>query len=119
MLLGQTRILLLAALCALPVFSQQGTGTISGTVTDAQNAVVTGAEITVRNVGTNFTFKTKANETGFYTAPGLAIGDYEVSGEMAGFKRSVRSGITLQVNQNAQVDMRLDVGQVAEAVGVS
>ncbi|MBS1824517.1 MAG: TonB-dependent receptor [Acidobacteria bacterium] len=119
MLLGKTRTLLLAALSALPVFSQQGTGTISGTVSDAQNAVVTGADITVRNVGTNFTFKTKANDAGFYTAPGLAVGDYEVSAEMPGFKRSVRSGITLQVNQNAQVDLRLEVGQVAETVEVS
>ncbi len=119
MLLGKTRTLLLAALSALPVFSQQGTGTISGIVTDAQNAVVSGADITVRNVGTNFTFKTKANETGFYTAPGLAVGEYEVLAEMAGFKRSVRSGITLQVNQNAQVDLRLEVGQVAETVEVS
>jgi hypothetical protein len=113
------QILPLAALLAAgTLHAQQGSGTISGTVTDPQNAAVAGADIRVRNTGTNALFRTRANEQGFYTAPGLAVGDYEVLTEQAGFKRSIRSGITLQVNQTAQVDVRLEIGQVADTVEV-
>ena len=43
---------LLTALCASSLYGQQGTGTISGTVTDAQQALVVGARIEVVQVGT-------------------------------------------------------------------
>lgn len=106
-------------LTAGALFAQQGSGTIAGIVTDPQNAAVAGADVRVRNTGTNSVFRTKANEQGFYTAPGLPVGEYEISTERQGFKRSVRSGITLQVNQTAQVDVRLEIGQVAETVEVA
>jgi hypothetical protein len=112
------RLLRLSAFWALFVLGQQGTGTISGIVTDPQNAVAPGAEIRVRNTATNALFRTRTNDQGFYTAPGLPVGEYEIAAELQGFKRSVRSGITLQVNQNAQVDLRMEVGQVAETVEV-
>ena len=86
------------------VFAQQGAGTISGIVTDSQNAVVAGASVQVTHAETGQVFRTKTNESGFYTAPGLAVGAYEVVVEMKGFERTVRTGITLQVNQNAQVN---------------
>ncbi|MEO7650826.1 MAG: carboxypeptidase regulatory-like domain-containing protein, partial [Bryobacteraceae bacterium] len=111
--------MLLATLAAASMPGQQGRGTISGIVTDPQGGTVAGADVRVHNVETNSSFRTKTNEQGFYTAPGLAVGDYDVSTELQGFKRAVRSGITLQVNQNAQVDLRLDVGQVTETVEVS
>ncbi len=117
MLQGFTRLLLVAGL-ATALSAQQGTGTISGIVTDPQGAAAAGADVRVRNTGTNALFRAKANEQGFYTAPGMAVGEYDVTAELQGFKRSVRSGITLQVNQNAQVDLRLEVGAVAETVEV-
>jgi outer membrane receptor protein involved in Fe transport len=112
---------LAAVLCAsaLGLFAQLQSGTISGTVTDPQDAAVAGAQIEVRSVGTNAVFRTVSNDSGYYTAPGLAVGDYEITAQQQGFKRSVRSGITLQVNQNAQVNFRLEVGQVAESIEVS
>ncbi|MCX6607975.1 MAG: TonB-dependent receptor [Acidobacteria bacterium] len=114
------RLLALSALLAsLPLLAQQGGGTISGVVTDAQNASIPAADIRIRNTGTNSTFRTKANEQGFFTAPGLPVGDYEVITERIGFKRSVRSGITLQVNQTAQVDVRLELGQLADSIVVT
>ena len=114
------RLLVVSALLAsLPLLAQQGGGTISGVVTDAQNSSIPAAEVRIRNTGTNATFRTKANEQGFFTAPSLAVGDYEVTTERAGFKRSVRTGITLQVNQTAQVDVRLELGQLADSIVVS
>jgi len=114
----QKTLLLACAVGAMTLLGQQGSGTISGIVTDQQDAAVPGADVRVRNTGTNSMFRTKANEQGFYTAPGMAVGEYEIVTERMGFKRSVRSGITLQVNQTAQVDVRLEIGQVADTVEV-
>jgi len=109
----------MTVMAAALVMAQQGTGTISGTVSDAQNAVIAGASVEVKSVGTGATFRATTNESGFYTAPGLPVGEYEVRGQQTGFKVAVRSGITLQVNQNAQVNLRLEIGQLAETVEVS
>ncbi len=113
--MSRLAILLLAPIFA---FAQQGTGTISGTVTDPQDALIAAAKVEIVNVGTNAVFRTQTNAQGFYTAPGLAVGPYEVRAELTGFKRAVRSGINLQVNQNAQVNLILQVGQLAETVEV-
>ncbi|MDP2997871.1 MAG: carboxypeptidase regulatory-like domain-containing protein [Bryobacterales bacterium] len=104
-------------LCAA-CFGQQGGGTISGTATDPAGALVAGAEIEVRNVATNSVFRTTTNNTGFYTVPGISVGEYAVTAVVQGFKRSVRSGIRLQVDQKAVVDFRLELGAVAESVEV-
>ncbi len=100
------------------LLAQQGRGTISGTVADSQQGVVKGVSIEVKNVATNALFRTTSNEQGLYTAPNLPVGEYEISGEMQGFKRAVRSGVTLQVDQKAVVDLTLQVGALAEKVEV-
>ncbi|MEZ5365413.1 MAG: TonB-dependent receptor [Bryobacterales bacterium] len=112
------RLVALALVSACLAFGQQSSGTISGTVTDPQGAVVPGAQIQVRNVATNAVSTAAANESGFYTAPGLPVGDYEISAESEGFKKALRTGVTLQVNQNALVNLTLEVGAVAEVVEV-
>ncbi len=98
--------------------AQQGGGTISGSVTDSQGAAISGASVEAKNVGTNSTFSAVTNASGFYTAPGLAVGEYEVAAQFEGFKRVVRSGITLQVNQTARIDMVLEIGEVVETIEV-
>jgi len=114
------RILLLtglgAALGSLP--AQVTTGTILGTVRDSTGAAVPGAQVTITetNKGTSLQFVT--DETGSYTAPFLTPGAYAVAVEKAGFRRQVRSGIILQVDQRARVDFTLEVGQVTETVDV-
>ncbi|MDX2270082.1 MAG: carboxypeptidase regulatory-like domain-containing protein [Bryobacter sp.] len=112
--------LLLASLALVPAaWSQLQTGNLSGTITDAQGAVVAGAKVEVRNTGTNAVFRTQSNDRGDFNAPQQAIGVYQISVEAQGFKRAVRTGITLQVNQNARIDVQLEVGQVADTVEVT
>src|SRR5579885_878951 len=94
--------------------AQQGRGGISGTVTDAQGAVVQGARVAVRNTATNAIFQTLSNDQGIYAAPGLPVGEYEVAAEAAGFKKSLRKGVTLLVDQKAKVDFVLEVGARSE-----
>jgi hypothetical protein len=109
----------LVALTAWSLWAQQGRGTISGTVTDPQGAAVAGAHVEIRNIGTNSVFRATTNESGFYTAPGVAVGQYTVTAEVAGFKQTVRSGITLDVDQRAQVNLTLQVGEVNEKIQVT
>jgi hypothetical protein len=111
--------ILVIAMCALPLAAQQSTGTISGTVTDPQGAVVGRARVTVVQVDTAAALHVSTNDSGNYTAPGLAVGRYQVQVEADGFKKVVRDGVVLQVNQNARVDIAMELGQVAESVNVT
>ncbi len=107
------------ALFAVSIASaQQSSGTISGTVSDQAGGVVPGAQVEVRNTGTNAVFATSSNESGLYVAPGMAVGEYEIAVESDGFRRTVRSGVTLQVGQNAEINVMLEIGQVTEVVEV-
>lgn len=108
----------MVAAAALPAFAQQGRGSYFGTVTDTSGAAVPGAKVTLTNVATNTAVNTETNESGLYTATALQIGEYSISVEKSGFKRAVRTGLTLQVDQRAQVDFRMDVGGVAETIEV-
>src|SRR2546425_13257152 len=115
-----TPLFLVAAslLIAGPLYAQLGTGNISGTVFDQSGAVLPGANITVTNTGTGFMRQTISSETGDYRLSGLQPGTYELAVEFSGFSRFVRSGLTLQVDQNARIDVHLQVGSSTENVVV-
>jgi hypothetical protein len=100
-----------------PVAAQVTTGTIVGTVTDP-NGVVPGATVVIHEVnqGTSATFVTDA--TGSYTAPFLTPGTYRIEINVSGFKKWVRDGVILQVNQRARVDAALEVGRLEETTTV-
>jgi hypothetical protein len=102
----------------LPMLAQQGRGSYFGTVTDTTGAAVPGAKVTLTNVATNTSVATETNNDGTYSATALQIGEYTIQVEKSGFKRAVRSGLTLQVDQRGQIDFRLDVGGVAETIEV-
>ncbi len=112
------------AFCALAIFSgilcaQQGRGIVLGTVTDQSGAAVKGAKVTIVNDGTNAAVVTESNGEGYYTSPPLIVGTYQISAEKTGFKKEVRSGLTLQVDQHAEISLQLQVGSVGETVSVS
>ena len=111
--------LLLAVLLSSSVVALgQTTGTISGTVRDEKQAVVTNATMTVRNVKTNESRSTVTDGDGRYRFSGMPVGDYEVTAESAGFAKYVQSGISLVLNQAATVDVSLKTGGVTEVVNV-
>ena len=105
-------------LAAGALLAQQGRGTIQGLITDSSGAAVGGATVTATSTATNQTFRTETTGEGLYLLTNLAVGEYSVAVEKSGFRRSVRPGLTLQVDQRAQVDFKLDVGAVAETVEV-
>ncbi len=104
-----------------PAFSQSG-AVISGTITDPTGAVVTNAAVDVTNLNTNVTKHVSTNSTGYYQVGELNPGSYSVSAAATGFKKAVRTSITIQVAQVAQIDLRLEVGdalQILEVTGAA
>ena len=98
--------------------AQESTARLLGTVTDPTGAVIPRAAITARNVATGLQYKTTSSETGDYSLRSLPIGQYTVTAEAAGFRTSTISGLGLQVNQEARVDIRLTLGSAAETIEV-
>ncbi len=112
------RLVVLLGLCLLRVAAQSTTGAIVGTVTDPSGRIIAGATVTATNVDTNIATKATTDGSGNYVVTNLAIGRYSVAIEAAGFKRSVQSGITLNVQDRIRIDEALQVGQVVETVEV-
>src|SRR6266545_279010 len=108
-----------AALPAVPVSAQVTTGTILGTVKDNTGAVVTGATVTVTETGKGTSSTYTTDSSGSYTAPFLIPGTYELSVDVQGFRKYLRRGVVLQVNQRARVDVALELGTFAEATEVT
>jgi hypothetical protein len=89
-----------------------------GTVTDPSGATVPNAKVSITNTGTGLIRSTITNATGNYAARELPIGQYNVRVEVAGFKTSERTGITLNVNDSVRADMALQVGTAQESITV-
>lgn len=106
-------------LSALPAATQTSTGAIHGTTTDQSGALLPGVNVTARNVATNLERNTTTDQDGFYQFLFLPIGTYEITAEATGFRRDIRQGIELQINQEARIDISLQVGDLAQEVIVT
>ena len=94
------------------------TGSIQGTVTDSVGAVVQGAEITVKNLGSNAVRTVTSSGTGAYSIPSLPPGNYDVTVKMASFKTFHVSDLPLTVGQVLPLNVQLEPGAVTEEVQV-
>jgi hypothetical protein len=101
------------------LFGQGGSSTMSGRVTDASGAVIPRATVKLANEESGFAATAVTNEDGLYRIPSLLPGTYRIELEAAGFQRSVRRGVTLQVSQTLQIDQTMTVGNVTETVAVT
>jgi Carboxypeptidase regulatory-like domain len=112
--------LCLLLMCLAPTASAQvTTADLVGTVRDSSNAVIAGAKVTLTNDATNVSRSTTSDQSGYYNFIGLQPGNYTLTVEQQGFKKLQRSGVELQVNQRAQVDLELQVGAVGETVQIT
>lgn len=101
------------------LWAQTTTGTISGTVKDEREALVANATVTARNVDTNVARSVQTDDGGRYQFLNLPVGNYEIKVEASGFSKYVQMGITLDVNQQAVVDVGLKAGRLEETVTVT
>ena len=106
------------ALLSLPAIAQT-LGQITGRITDASGAAVTGADVTLVNIATNATRSTVTTGDGDYTFASIPPGTYNVKAQHAGFRVAAANHIEVQVQQTVRQDLSLAVGQVNESVQVS
>ena len=109
---------LVAILSATGVLGQSQYGTIRGVLLDGSGAVVTGARVKASNQQTGLGFETQSNEIGEYTIGGLLPGMYRVTAEASGFKTVQAANRELGSGALMRVDLRLEVGEVTQAVTV-
>ena len=102
----------------MPANAQVQNGIFTGTVIDPQGAAVVSAEVSITNLGTNYTVEAKTNAEGVYRVPELAVGSYKILVSATGFKKSVKSGLYLGAGIIARVDFTLEIGAQAETVTV-
>jgi hypothetical protein len=102
-------VLLLIPLLTTVASAQTFRGTILGTITDPNDAVVAGATVTVKNTSTGLERSTDTDYTGNYTVPELPIGPYEVRVEQPGFVTAVVSNVIVEVASERRVDVKLVV----------
>src|SRR5258708_29773283 len=94
-------------LIPISLVAQTFRGTILGTVTDPQGAVVAGAKVTVHNVNTGLERSTQTSADGSYAIPELPIGTYTVTVTQAGFQTALTSGVAVDVAAEKRVDVTL------------
>ncbi len=106
-------------LAANPALAQEARGTITGKIRDANQSVLPGASVKITNVAMGTTVSVETNEAGAYQAPYLLPGTYRIAVEVKGFKKYIRDGIVLRVNDNIEIDVALEIGDVGETVTVT
>ncbi len=112
--------LLLTMLCIAPRAGAQSTGgRIRGTVTDTSGAAISGANLALTDEATNVTRSTVSGSNGEYIFLEIPVGAYDLGVTQQGFKRYERKGVTIDLNQVANLDIALTVGGSTETVEVT
>ena len=120
------RLVLISFLAAIAVTqgvvfaqSQANTGNIEGIVNDPSGRALAGAQVTVTNLGTNFTRALTSDAEGRFRALLLPLGPYKVTVKATNFGTLVRQGLDLAVGQTISLSLTLNISQVEEMVSVS
>lgn len=114
-----TVLLAMISLIANTAAAQEFRATVKGRVLDSSGGALPGATVNVQNADTNELASTTTNEQGDYTVPFLRPGLYNVTVELAGFKKFASNGLRLQVSQVAEINAQLEVGAMTEEVTVT
>jgi outer membrane receptor protein involved in Fe transport len=106
--------LMLMVLAAPAAYAQTVTGTIQGTVTDTSGGVLPGVTVLIKHQDTGAERVVVTNESGFYSAPYMPLGTYNVTATLASFGTIARQGIQVGLNETRVVDFKLDPKLTAE-----
>jgi hypothetical protein len=111
--------LLISSLSVRSLSQTATTSRITGVVVDANGAVVVGASVRLQNKETRAERTANTNEEGRYVFPSLEPGDYDITVDAKGFRRSAVSAVAAQVSKSINVDIRMEPGGTEEQVTVS
>lgn len=114
------KVLFLIALLGLSrLIAQEFRASLSGQVLDPSGATISGCTITAANVATGVRVTTKSGADGYYMLTRLPPGAYDLSAEATGFRAYTRRGITLNIGDKANADIRMEIGALADSVTVT
>jgi hypothetical protein len=118
---GLAMLALLAWVIVTPatIQAQVAGASLAGTVNDTSGAPLVGAKVAIENLATGVSRDTTTDASGFYTAPNLLPGTYEIAISAPGFATEVRKGITLTVGGQSTINFTMRVGTVNEKVEVT
>jgi hypothetical protein len=108
--------LITAILFSVPAQAQVAGGTLSGTITDPSDKSIPQAQVAITNVATGITTTVTTNSDGFYIAPNLLPGEYQVTVSAKGFTTEIKKGISLTVGAQQVFNLTLQVGSAARTV---
>src|ERR1019366_3364420 len=111
-------VLLLGLLVSATVMAQVDMGSIAGVIRDPSGAAIPNAKVTLTNDGTNITVSTTTGSEGRYTFSPVKIGRYSISASASGFRTVKQNNVTVDVQQQREVDISLAIGQTTEIVVV-
>ena len=111
-------VLAIAIVLALPGASYAQEATVTGTITDSTGGVLPGVTVTATNTDSGNTFVAVTDSAGVFRLP-LRIGTYQFTAELSGFATVTRSGIEMQINQRAVLNLQLAPSTVQETVQVT
>src|SRR5262245_45616822 len=110
--------LIVSLVVALPLSAQETRGNIAGTVKDSTGAIP-GATVTIVNTDTGAKQDLTTNSSGYFEAPLMQPGNYEISVEMTGFKRLTQRNVVLAVAQQMNIPFVMEVGAISENITVT
>ena len=108
----------LTGLLSGPVYAQVAGATLNGTVSDASGSGVPNANVSIKNTATGVVRDLSTDSDGFYSAPNLLPGVYEITVSAAGFSTVAQTGLTLTVGAVQALNIQLKIGHATEKVEV-
>ncbi len=93
-------------------------GTLVGNVTDPQQAAVVGAQVTIKNLATNYAVEAKSDDRGAYELRNLPPGNYDIKITATGFVSFEAKEVVIAANNIARVNAALKIGAVTEVITV-
>lgn len=109
----------LTVLIGVPAYGQGGIfSTLSGTVVDAEGLPIPGANVKIKNNGTGQEIDLVSGGDGGFTAPNINSGNYSVTVELAGFRTTTLSSVSVPSGIPTNVKVSMQVGTIAENVTV-
>src|SRR5438477_1203894 len=118
-MLHSVLILAITIVAASPAYAQVSGATLSGTITDPSGAAIAGAKVSIANKATGVARDVTADAAGFYSAPNLLPGPYEVTTSASGFSTAKQSDLTLTVGAQQVLNVSLKIGEASQTVEVT
>src|SRR5437879_780974 len=111
--------LLLIMLIPASVWAQVYSGSLTGVIKDPSGAVVPGADVKLTDANKGYSLDTKTDQSGRYLLRSIAPGTYRLSVVASGFRTYLQQGIVLDVDQNASIDIALQLGEQSHTLEVT